>query len=130
MGADACHLMVVLSNALPGREDDYNDWYSRVHIHDTINKLDGFASGRRFQLADLADAPAMPYRYLAIYEVPEDKLDVAYQQFRWSRGQRAEALAEGREPLVPVSDAIDLDHFLVGFYSPMGDRISSERTSL
>ena len=46
----ASHLMVVLSNAKPGQEDEFNRWYSQVHVLDTINKLDGFLSAQRFEL--------------------------------------------------------------------------------
>ena len=60
--------MVVLSNVKPGQEEEFNRWYG-VHMLETINKLQGFASGQRFEQAELPGAPAMPYRYLAVYEV-------------------------------------------------------------
>jgi hypothetical protein len=120
--------MVVMSNAKPGREAEFNDWYSNVHVYDTINKLDGFLSGQRFQLADLDGAPEHPFRYLAVYEIPAGKLETAYQHFRWQRGERADALAAGREPQVPVSGALSTDAFLVGFFSPITERIESTRT--
>lgn len=123
----ARHLMVVMSNSKPGREDEFNRWYSDVHILDTINKLDGFLSAQRYQLADLPDAPSHPFRYLAIYEIDEDRLDEAFTQFGWQRKERAEALAAGREPVVTVSDALATDNFLVGFFSPITERIPSER---
>jgi hypothetical protein len=67
----------------------------------------------------------MPYRYLAVYEVdgetPED-LRRAYDQFRWQRQERAEAVAAGRDPVVSVSDTLDPDHFLVGFFSALTDK--------
>jgi hypothetical protein len=121
------HLMVVLSNAKPGQEDGFNRWYTRVHVLDTINKLDGFLSAQRYQLADLPEAPPCPYRYLAIYEIEEDQLETAYAQFRWQRKERAEALAAGREPVVTVSDTLDPSAFVVGFFSPLTDRIPSTR---
>jgi hypothetical protein len=36
--------MVVLSNVKPGQEEEFNRWYG-VHMLETINKLQGFASG-------------------------------------------------------------------------------------
>lgn len=125
----ANHLMVVLSNAKPGEEDEFNRWYSDVHILDTINKLDGFVSAQRFVLADLASAPPSNYRYLAIYEIEEDQLDRAYAQFNWQRQERVEALEVGREPVVTVSDTLDPEYFLVGFFSAMTDRIPSTRNA-
>jgi hypothetical protein len=120
-------LMLVLSNAKPDQDEEFNTCYKNVHVLDTINKLDGFASAQLFLLADLPQAPVIPYRYRAIYEIPDGQLDTAYAQFQWSRRQRAAALAEGREPLVPVSEAIDDETFRVGFFSGMTERIPASR---
>lgn len=127
----AKHLMVVLSNARPGQEDEFNRWYSDVHMLETINNLDGFDSAQRFRIANLPGAPEHLYEYLAIYEVTDDQLETAFQQFRWQRQERAEALAEGREPVLSVSTALDGDRFLMGFFSAITDRVAStrERTS-
>jgi hypothetical protein len=119
--------MVVLSNVQPGQEAEFNRWYG-VHMLETINKLQGFASGQRFELAPLPGAPDNPFRYLAVYEVegdtPED-LQRAYEQFCWQRRERAEALAAGRDPVVSVSDTLDPDHFLVGFFSAITEKVPS-----
>jgi len=125
----APHLMVVLSNARPGQDEEFNRWYSDVHMIETIDKLEGFASAQRFQLADLDAAPPCPYRYLAIYEIPGDQLDTAYAQFRWQRQERAAALADGRDPVVSVSDTLDPDPFLVGFFTTITDQVPSSRRS-
>src|SRR5579863_5138908 len=42
------YLMVVGSNALPGREGDYAEWYAKVHL-DEICVLDGVTSGRPYE---------------------------------------------------------------------------------
>jgi len=118
--------MVVLSNARPDREDEFNRWYD-AHLVDTIDKLDGFATGQRFERAALPDAPEMPYRYLAVYEVEEDRLEDAYAGFLHGRRDRAEAAATGREPLVSVSDSLDPSTFLVGFFSATGEVQVSRR---
>lgn len=121
------HLMVVLSNAKPGQDEPFNRWYSDVHMIETIDKLDGFLAAQRFRQADLDGAPPCPYRYLAIYEIPEDELDTAYAQFTWQRAERAEATSAGRPPVVSVSDTLQPDPFLVGFFSPITDRVPSTR---
>ncbi|MGZ4199361.1 MAG: hypothetical protein ACXVP1_04175 [Thermoleophilia bacterium] len=120
----ARHLMVVLSNVKPGQEAEFNRWYGE-HMLDTINELQGFASGQRFERADLPEAPGNPYRYLAVYEVDGDDLATAYEQFRWQRRERAEALAAGRDPVVSVSDTLDPEYFLVGFFSAVTDKVPS-----
>jgi hypothetical protein len=127
----AKHLMVVLSNAKSEEvEEEFNRWYSDVHMLETINKLDGFSSAQRFQLAVLPGAPAHDFKYLAVYEIDDDQLETAYQQFRWQRQERAEAVAEGREPVVSVSPTLDGDKFLVGFFSAITDKVPSERTGV
>lgn len=122
----ARHLMVVLSNPKPGQDEEYNRWYD-VHLRETIDKLDGFATGQRFALAELPDAPDVPYRYLAVYEVEGDRLDVAYEQFKHGRRERAEAAAAGREPMIAVSDSLDPTAFLVGFFSSLSDPVVAQR---
>ena len=119
--------MVVLSNAKPGEDEPFNRWYSDVHMIETIDKLDGFVAAQRFRQADLDGAPPCPYRYLVVYEIPEDELDTAYAQFTWQRAERAEATAAGRVPVVSVSDTLQPDPFLVGFFSPITDRVASSR---
>jgi hypothetical protein len=121
--------MVVLSNAKPGQDEPFNRWYSDVHMIETIDKLDGFLSAQRFRQADLDEAPPCPYRYLAIYEIPEHELSTAYDQFRWQRAERAEATAAGRQPVVSVSGTLQPDPFLVGFFSPITDRVPSTRNA-
>ena len=118
--------MVVLSNARDGREDEFNRWYDE-HMRDTIDKLDGFTCAQRFELAGLPGAPEVPYRYLALYEVEDDRLARAYEQFLYGRQERAEAVAAGRAPLVWVSDSLDPGKFLVGFYSAVTDQVPSRR---
>ena len=120
--------MVVLSNAKAGQDEPFNRWYSDVHMIETIDRLDGFVAAQRFRQADLDGAPPCPYRYLAIYEIPEDELDTAYAQFTWQRAERAEATAAGRAPVVSVSDMLQPDPFLVGFFSPITERVPSTRT--
>ena len=120
--------MVVLSNAKPGQDEPFNRWYSDVHMIETIDKLDGFLSAQRFRQADLDGAPPCPYRYLAIYEIPEDALHTAYAQFTWQRAERVEASVAGRAPVVSVSDTLQPDPFLVEFFSPITHRVPSTRT--
>jgi hypothetical protein len=119
--------MVVLSNAKPGQDEPFNRWYSDVHMIETIDRLDGFVAAQRFRQAELDGAPPCPYRYLAIYEIPEDELGTAYAQFTWQRAERAEATAAGRAPVVSVSDTLLPDPFLVGFFSPITERVPSTR---
>jgi hypothetical protein len=123
------HLMLVLSNARDGREGEFNAWYDG-HLRDTIDKLDGFAAAQRFELAaGLDGAPDVPYRYLAVYEIEDDRIARAFEQFLHGRQERAEATAAGRPPMISVSDSLDPSAFLVGFYSALADPVPSRRLS-
>lgn len=56
-------------------------------------------------------------------------LERAYEQFRWQRRERAEAVAAGRDPVVSVSETLDPDQFLVGFFSARTDKVPSVHVS-
>lgn len=101
------HLMVVLTDAVEGREDEYNDWYTNRHVPDVLG-VDGFVSGQRFRLdaprPGLGELP--PHRYLSLFEIEDGRLDEAQQALAASLEERSEAAAAGREPLMSVSTAL------------------------
>lgn len=64
-------IFVVQGNAEPGRDGDYNEWYSNTHIPEVL-ALPGFATAQRFRLARIPGDPgsaSYAYEYLTIYEV-------------------------------------------------------------
>lgn len=65
-------LFIALTNPLPGKEKEYNDWYTNTHLGEVV-KVEGFVSARRYKLAQaqMAQSPIseQPYKYLAIYEL-------------------------------------------------------------
>jgi hypothetical protein len=95
------HLLLVFSNAKPEHEDEFNDWYNKVHVVDLVDKIDGIEAGQRFQVAGTYRDSSADYKYLAMYWIPEDKLDAARAGLKWQRQDREEALAAGRTPAVP-----------------------------
>ncbi len=87
--------MVVQSQALPGRDDDYNDWYDNQHFGD-ICAIPGVTGGRRLtEAAVMMGEPGL--KYLALYEIETD--DVG--SFMAEMGRR------GAEGLMPMTDSID-----------------------
>lgn len=77
----ARYIMVVPSNALPGRDDDYNAWYEGTHIGD-VCAVPGVVSGHRYE-ADPASPTKPAGRYLAIYEIEaEDPAGVLAELMR------------------------------------------------
>ncbi|MBM3676628.1 MAG: hypothetical protein FJW96_01905 [Actinobacteria bacterium] len=102
----AKNLMVVFTNPVEGREDEFNDWYDNEHLADVVGG-GPFARAQRFVLADVDHDVAPDYRYLALYEIEDGKtFEDARRWIVWSRGEREEALAAGRRPAVPMTDAI------------------------
>ena len=104
------HLLLVFSNARPELEDEFNEWYSHVHVVDLVDKIDGIEAGQRFQLAGTYRDASPDYKYLAMYWIPEGRLEEAQAGLRWQRQDREEALAAGRTPAVPkLEEAFDGD---------------------
>lgn len=67
-------LYFVQSNAVDGRDDEFNDWYDSVHVPDIL-ALDGFVSAQRFKRStalDRPDAVAPEFTYVACYEIEGD----------------------------------------------------------
>jgi len=66
---------MVLTNAVEGRDVEFNDWYSNRHIPDVL-AIPGIVSASRYELAGTQRMrPPWPYRYLAIYDIETDDLD-------------------------------------------------------
>lgn len=67
------HLLLVLSNQRDGRHDDFNDWYSHVHVRDLM-RLPGSLAVQRLRLAPDGVVQAVgivhdrQFDYLAVYE--------------------------------------------------------------
>lgn len=99
----ARYRLVALSNAVEGRDEEFNHWYDTQHLPDVMS-VPGFVSAER--LTCLGEGP---HRYLAIYEIETDDI--------------ASVLAEfGKRPgtdLMPLSDALDLSTAQIGFWQPV-----------
>jgi hypothetical protein len=59
--------MLVFTNAIEGRDDEYNKWYNEIHLKDIV-ATPSFKSGKRFKVSDIQGFPAPEHRYLSIYE--------------------------------------------------------------
>lgn len=58
------HIFMALTNPVPGKEDEYNEWYNIHHVHDIV-EVPCYMSGRRFHLID--SKGVAPYQYIAFY---------------------------------------------------------------
>jgi hypothetical protein len=115
----ADNIMLVLTNAVPGTDDDFNAWYDDTHLVDVLEH-GPFTGARRFRLAD-ADATDAPYRYLAVYDIEDGKAEEARDWIVFSRAEREEALAAGRDPLIPISPTL-ADERIGWFFTEISQR--------
>lgn len=67
----AKYLLIAQSNAQPGREAEYTEWYDTHHIHD-ICSLSGVVSGHRYEVVPELFLGQPGSRYLAVYEIETD----------------------------------------------------------
>jgi hypothetical protein len=76
------HVLLGLSNVLPGRESDFIRWIDSHHIPEVL-RVPGVVSARRFELSNdqLRDGEK-PYRYATIYEIETDDLKATFQALR------------------------------------------------
>jgi hypothetical protein len=44
------YTLVVLTNAVEGKEAEFNEWYSKTHLKDVI-AIPGFKSAQRFKIS-------------------------------------------------------------------------------
>ncbi|MTD17086.1 hypothetical protein GIS00_24425 [Nakamurella sp. YIM 132087] len=123
-------VLLMLHNAVPGREAELDDWYHGTHLGEIL-QTPGFASGQRFRLLTrsrmTADSPDAPYGYLTLYEV--DDVEEAYAAIhRRARSDRDAALAAGVEPPLWISPALDRD-MRTWFFETISDRVTGPPTA-
>jgi hypothetical protein len=99
----AKHKLLVLSNPVAGRDDDFNHWYDTVHLPDVF-KVPGVTGAQRFRLGE-----GSQWRYLALYDLDcEDPSTVA-----------SDLAARAGTPVMTMSDAFDLSTFFMATAEPI-----------
>lgn len=106
--------LVVLSNAVEGLEDEYNDWYTNRHLNDVV-AIPGFTSAQRFRYVGMSRASSPVRKYLAIYEVETDDPEAAI----------AELTSRSNTELMPLSPGLGDDVYAV-MYEPITDRVTQD----
>ena len=95
-------------------EDDFNDWYTNVHLADVL-RIPGIVSAQRFILSsDQRAQPPYPYKYFALYEIETDDLKGVLATLQ----ERA-----GTEAMV-ISPAIDQTR-AAWIYQPITEKITA-----
>jgi hypothetical protein len=111
--SEAQTILVVFSNPVAGREEEYNEWYTDVHIPEVLAGR-GYIAAQRFALSETQpDGVELPlHRYMAVYELGIDA---------------AEALDELSRPTSnrTTTDTIDKGSVLL-YWTTITPRIESE----
>lgn len=99
------HAYVVLSNPVPGREDEYNEWYTGQHLAE-VTAVPGFVSAQRFRLHEGETEGAPPQKYMAIYTIESEDPQAAVA--------RLTELVQAGE--VAMSEAFSMEDMAVHLY--------------
>ena len=71
----AIYHYIILSSAVPGREEDFHEWYDNIHMRDVV-RVPGVKSAARYRLRTNYDADYNDVKpewdSLAIYELETD----------------------------------------------------------
>ena len=84
--------LVVFTNAVEGKDKDFNDWYQNTHLKQIVS-IKSFTAAQRFRFnTNIVPGSADPSRYMAIYDIETDDIGAAL-------GAMGELAASGRMPL-------------------------------
>ncbi len=80
----------VLSRAVPGREEEFIDWYTEQHLVDVL-KLPGVVSGKLYRLdfQRVYDLDAPQWTLMTIYELEGDDPEAIINNLRDAAGSAA-----------------------------------------
>lgn len=111
----AKHILLALTNPLPGRDAEYNDWYETV-AYPTYKSLPGLVPLGRFKAVNV---PHMfpfemdnPFQYLSMYYFETDDAVAFMETIKATFAQR---------PEYTFSDDIDQSKFFEPIYVALGD---------
>ncbi len=102
------YVVMVMSNAVEGREAEFDDWYENTHL-DEVLATTGFTAAQRFVLEAEAGPPSA-HRYLALYETEGDSAEEVITRLSARRAERQQ------------SDTIDRRGAALWVFSPTGER--------
>lgn len=105
---------VVLSNPVPGREDEYNEWYTGRHLAD-VTAVPGFVAAQRFRLMDTEAEGAPQQHYMAIYTMETDKPQAVVEQL-------TELVESGQ---MDMSEAFSMEDMSVNLYEAITPLVKS-----
>jgi hypothetical protein len=102
--------LLVLTNAVAGREQEFNDWYTSRHLQDIL-RVKGVVSAQRFRFRAGKDG----FGFLAMYDLETDDPDTVLATIR----------ERDKTGVHVISDAISREGFYSGIFEPITERITS-----
>jgi hypothetical protein len=76
------YTLIVQTNPVEGREDEYNDWYSNTHLGDVL-RIPGFTSAQRFKVAPGFE---VAHKYVALYNMETENPGAALEELQKRAG--------------------------------------------
>ena len=104
--------LLVFSNPVKGKEQEYNEWYTNKHLHDVLT-VKGFTAAQRFKLVEDQMSDDNPYKYMAIYEIEGEDV-------KESLDALADAAAKGK---MEISSSLDIQSLANWVFTPITERI-------
>lgn len=105
-------MLLVLTNAVEGREQEFNDWYTNQHLRDVL-AVPGFTAAQRFEIQG-EPVNGTRWNYCAIYEVEHDDPAEALRDLTSRAGTEA----------MPMSDALR-ESLCCALYAPLTERVTA-----
>jgi hypothetical protein len=96
------YTLVVMTNAVEGKEAAFNEWYSKQHLKDVI-AVPGFVSAQRFKIVGEPIAAEPLWRYFASYELDTNDPQAAI----------ADMMSRVGTDKMPMSDGMDAKFYVV-----------------
>ena len=91
-------IMVVQARPVdPSREDEFNEWYTKVHLPELLD-VPGFTRARRYKISPTGADPEVR-EYVTVYEIDADDLHAPMAELR----------ARGKAGLTHRSDSVQSD---------------------
>lgn len=107
------HFLLVLSNPVQGREEEFERWYRETHVPEML-QLPGFVACQRFGLSETQMGRSHPQRHLALWEIETDNLAAVYDRLRSDMASGALADCEAFDRTSAVSHT----------FTPIAERVT------
>lgn len=97
--------MLVFSNPVDGRDDEYNRWYDEVHLREVL-EIPSCTAAQRFALTEDQMRDEQPFRYLAIYEFDCGAAEAKYALAKAGPGFEMSDALGATSPVIfrPITD--------------------------